>query len=100
MARISAYEIAEITKDLPDAKKLIFQAQYASERKDPGAVVVLSLFLFDRFYLGDIALGILKLITLGMCGIWGVIDIFTAGSRCDDYNRLKAHEIVESLKLS
>jgi len=29
----------------------------------------------DRFYAGHIGLGVLKLLTLGACGIWALIDI-------------------------
>ena len=100
MAELGAAEIAQLTRNLDDSQKMIFQSQFGSERKDRGTATILALFLYDRIWLGDIGLGIIKLITLGLCGIWGLIDIFTAGSRCDDYNRRKALEIIAALRLS
>jgi TM2 domain-containing membrane protein YozV len=48
----------------------------------------------DRFMLGETGLGVAKLLTCGGCGIWQLIDIFTAGSRTRKYN---AKKILESI---
>jgi TM2 domain-containing membrane protein YozV len=61
----------------------------ATEGKDWLVALLLSIFVgtlgIDRFYLGHIGLGILKLITFGGCGIWWIIDLImiVTGSMTD-----------------
>ena len=47
--------------------------------------LILSIFVgwlgVDRFYLGHIGLGILKLLTGGGCGIWYLIDIILIATK-------------------
>ena len=51
----------------------------SSDQKSQTIALILSIFVgwlgVDRFYLGYIGLGILKLITIGGCGIWWLIDL-------------------------
>ena len=61
--------------------------------KDWLVAVLLSFFIgwfgIDRFYLGYVGLGILKLITFGGCGIWYLIDlVLIAMNRLNDANGL------------
>ena len=61
----------------------------ATGGKDWLVALLLSIFLgslgIDRFYLGYTGLGILKLLTLGACGVWWLIDLIliAAGKMTD-----------------
>jgi len=98
---IGAHELRKMTSGLDDTSRVIFQTQYSSEKKDRGIAILLALFGFDRFYFGQIGLGILKYlswITIVIGLLWWLIDIFTAGGRADEFNRNKAREIAVSLR--
>ena len=60
------------------------------ELKDPTTLLLVSIFLgslgIDRFMLGDTGMGILKLLTLGLCGILTIIDWFSVQKRTKELN--------------
>lgn len=60
------------------------------ELKDPTTMLLISIFLgeigVDRFMLGDVGMGILKLLTLGVCGILTIVDWFTITKRTKELN--------------
>jgi TM2 domain-containing membrane protein YozV len=62
----------------------------AMQFKDPSVALVLSILIgwlgADRFFLGDIGLGVLKLLTCGGIGIWWLIDIFLVMDNARRYN--------------
>ena len=60
------------------------------ELKDPTTMLLISIFLgelgVDRFMLGQIGMGILKLLTAGLCGILWLIDIIGISKKVKEYN--------------
>lgn len=58
--------------------------------KDPIVMLLISIFLgelgIDRFLLGEIGMGVLKLLTGGLCGILWLIDLFRIMKKVRDHN--------------
>ena len=59
------------------------------ELKDPTTTLILSIFLgamgVDRFILGDVGIGVGKLLTCA-CGIWWIVDLFLIQNRAKEVN--------------
>ena len=101
MAKISMMELLSLQQGMTEPQKAMFQNQLQQRQKNRGLTFILALFLggFDRIYLGQIGWGVLKLLTFEGMVIWGIIDLFTAMGRTDEYNRKLALEISQSIKL-
>ena len=73
--------------DADDSKHI---AIASLEYKDPTVALIVSLLLgnlgIDRFIIGDIGMGVLKLLTLGVCGILTIVDWFTVSKRAKEKN--------------
>ena len=70
----------------------------ATELKDPTTVLLIYIFLgtlgIDRFMIVDTGIGILKLLTGGLCGILTIIDWFTIIKKTKQLNLSKVSMIM------
>lgn len=91
------YMIGEMLKEMSRSEILALDN---IEFRDPTVSLALSVLIgglgADRFYVGDIGLGVAKLLTCGGFGIWWLIDMFIISGRAKDKN---AKEINDSIVL-
>jgi hypothetical protein len=53
----------------------------------PSTMLLIAIFLgWERFFMDDVGLGVVKLVTCYGCGVWWLIDIFSAKKRAQKYN--------------
>lgn len=78
--------------EIDDAKSALILGM---DFQKPTVMLIIAIVLgWERFFLNDIAMGVLKVITCYGCGIWWVIDIFTAVSRTKTYNMNKLNAAI------
>ena len=89
------YQLPEIQKQLEAIDDSKSGMVLGVSLQNPTLILILAIFTgWDRFFLGDIGLGILKVLTCYGCGIWWLIDIFSAKKRTYQYNYKKMNEML------
>ena len=87
---LPAEKIVFLKQKLLEIDETKFSLVSAVEMKDPTTLLLVSLFLgtlgIDRFMLGESGMGILKLLTVGLCGVLTIIDWFTIQKKTRDLN--------------
>lgn len=89
-------KIVYVRQKLTEADETKFALISTVEFKDPTTILLVSIFLgglgIDRFMLGDTGMGVLKLLTGGVCGILAIIDWFSVQKKARElnYNKLMA----------
>ena len=76
--------IRDKLEKIDDAKFLIVQG---TQFQKPETIFLIAILLgWERFWLDDVALGVVKLLTCYGCFIWWIVDIFSAKERAKKYN--------------
>ena len=80
---------------LDDSKFIQLQA---ANLKDPVMILIISIiaghFGIDRFLIGDVGLGVTKLLTCGGLGIWTLVDWFLIMGRAREVNMQRIQQLL------
>jgi TM2 domain-containing membrane protein YozV len=91
--------ISSIFKNLDDKQAMQFANIYRVRRKDPQTILLVTLVGFvgiagiQRFLTDQVGLGILYLLTGGICMIGTIIDLVNYRKIAFDYNQNQANQI-------
>lgn len=87
---LPAEKIVFVKQKLLEANEDQFTLASTVEFKDPTTLLIVSLLIggfgIDRFMVGDTGLGILKLLTGGVCGIMTIVDWFSIQKKARELN--------------
>ena len=96
--------VGGLVRGMSDDQLSTFAASYRAQRKDPNTVLLLTILGFvvvagvQRFYVGQIGMGLLFLFTGGFCLIGTIIDVIGHKKLATQYNLGVASEIAMLVK--
>ena len=95
--------IQGLMKNMDEDQASLFAQVYRARRKDSQMILILTLLGFfgfaglHRFILGQVGLGILYILTLGLCFIGTIVDLVNYKSLAYEYNMRVAHETLSMM---
>ena len=98
--------IQSLTEDLPEDKLKSFLAIYSGRRQKPEIFLLLTIVGFfgiagiQRFIVGQLGMGILYILTGGLCLIGTIYDIINYRRLTFDFNRQQAVEALQLVKMN
>lgn len=93
--------VAQLLKPMTDSEAEKFAHVYRARRKDPQTVMLLTLLGFvivagvQRFYLDQMGMGILYLLTGGLCLVGTIIDLLNYQNMALKYNQKQADSVAQ-----
>ncbi|NBC66302.1 MAG: NINE protein [Bacteroidetes bacterium] len=97
--------VGRIIEDMPDEEARMFSNIYRSRRKDPILFMALAVLGIvpgvagiHRFFVGQIGMGILYLLTVGLCFIGTIVDMINYKNFAFEYNRKIAKDLLREFE--
>ena len=96
--------VARILTDLSEEQTEQFSRVYRSRRKDPQTTLLLTLLGLvvvagvQRFYLGQVGMGLLYLFTGGLCVVGTIVDALNHRKLAAEFNVRTAREVAELVR--
>lgn len=97
--------LQQVMSGMDERQKQGFVMFYSGRRKDPQEILLFTLLGFlgiagiQRFITGQLGMGILYILTAGLCFIGTIVDIINHKSITFEYNRKSANESAELVKM-
>ena len=92
--------VQALLKDMDDDRAQKFASIYRTRRKDPQMILItalLGLFVvagIHRFLMGQIAMGLLYLFTVGLCFVGTIVDLVNYRKLAFEYNQKVANDVL------
>ena len=96
--------VEELTREMNDEDAALFSNLYRSKRKDPQMILLLTLLGFvgvagiQRIILDQVVMGLLYLITAGLCFIGTIYDLISYKELTFEFNKRVAREVYTMVK--